>query len=145
VGQKKLKKPERHLPKTRRRPWGGWGPYLRRNRNSGVRDYFFDTSALVPRYRVGDFTRKVNRILVSPNAAFYICELTVIEMSSSLAQLYRKHRLSRTEFQKMRAAFEDDIADGLLQVRTISQQDLMSARDLLEDAAVSNGRNLRSA
>jgi len=110
-----------------------------------VRDYFFDTSALVPRYRNGNFTRKVNRILASADAAFYICELTVIEMSSSLAQLHRRHRLSRTEFQKMRAAFEDDIADGLLQVRTVSQQDLMSARDLLEDAAVSNGRNLRSA
>ena len=110
-----------------------------------MRDYFFDTSAVVPRYRVGNFTRKVNRILASPHASFFICELTLIEMSSSLAQVCRRHKLSRTEFQKMRAAFEDDIADGLLQVRAVSQADLISARDLLEDAAVSNGRNLRSA
>ncbi len=110
-----------------------------------MRVYFFDTSALVPRYNVGRFTGKVNRILTSPNSRFFVCELTVVEMSSTLAQIYRRRNLRTADFQQMQAMFENDIADGLLQVRGVTQADLINARDLLEDAAVVNKRNLRSA
>jgi predicted nucleic acid-binding protein len=110
-----------------------------------VRTYFFDTSALVPRYVPGKFSHRVNLIFSGANRNFYICELTLIEMSSTLAKTYRKHRLTVAEFLRLRALFEDDIASGVLQVRTITQADLMDARDLLEDAAVINKRDLRSA
>jgi hypothetical protein len=66
-------------------------------------------------------------------------------MSSTLAQTYRKHGLTVAEFFRLRALFEDDIANGVLQVRPVSQSDLMDARDLLEDASVLNRRDLRSA
>ena len=45
----------------------------------------------------------------------------------------------------MRGNFENDIASGLLRVRSVRAIDLRNARDLLEDAAVVNRRNLRSA
>jgi hypothetical protein len=66
-------------------------------------------------------------------------------MSSALAQVYRREDLKIADFHRMRALFEDDIANGLLLVRTVTQADLINARDLLEDAAVSNDRNLRGA
>jgi predicted nucleic acid-binding protein len=107
--------------------------------------YFFDTSALAPRYSAGKFSRKVNRIFRTANSGFYLCDLTIIEMSSTLAQVYRRQKLSIADFHAMRALFEDDIATGVLSIRTVTQADLINARDLLEDAAVSNNRNLRSA
>jgi predicted nucleic acid-binding protein len=110
-----------------------------------LRAYFFDTSALIPRYFSGPFTYRVNRILAISNSQFFICELSIIEMSSALAKLYRKHKLSVAEFHRMRALFEDDIGSGLLKVLRVSQKDLLNARDLLEDSAVLNGRDLRSA
>jgi predicted nucleic acid-binding protein len=110
-----------------------------------LRVYFFDTCALVPRYVKGKFTRRVNLVLSGADRAVYICELTVIEMSSALAKIYRKDSLSVSDFAQMRAQFEDDIASGLLRVQAVCQADLLSARDLLEDAAVLNSRDLRSA
>jgi predicted nucleic acid-binding protein len=110
-----------------------------------VSAYFFDTSALVPKYIPGKFSHRLNLAFNGANRAFYICELTLIEMSSTLAQHYRKHGLTVAEFLRLRALFEDDIANGVLLVRTVTQADLMSARDLLEDAAVLNKRDLRSA
>ena len=110
-----------------------------------MRAYFFDTSALVPRYFSGRFTRRINRILATKNSQFFICELSIIEMSSALAKVYRKHELSVADFHKMRAMFENDIGRGLLRVLKINQKDLLNARDLLEDAAVLNGRDFHSA
>jgi predicted nucleic acid-binding protein len=107
--------------------------------------YFFDTSALAPRYSAGKFSRKVSRILRTANSKFYLCDLTVVEISSTLAQVYRRDKLKVADFHRMRALFEDDIANGILLVRTVTQVDLINARDLLEDAAVSSNRDLRSA
>jgi predicted nucleic acid-binding protein len=110
-----------------------------------LRIYFFDTSAIIPRYHAGAFTAKVNRILATPESQFYVCELSVVEVSSALAQFYRKHQLTVADFHTMRGLFEDDIANGLLNVLPIAKTDLLNARDLLEDAAVLKKRNLRSA
>ena len=66
-------------------------------------------------------------------------------MSSTLAKIYRKRGLAVSEFHRMRALFEDDIANAALMVRTVSLADLTGARDLLEDAAVLNKRDLHSA
>ena len=110
-----------------------------------MRVYFFDTSSLTPRYFKGAYTAKVDRILATPNSEFYICEFSIIEMSSALAQQYRIHTLPIADFHSMRGQFENDIASGLLRVRGVGANDLRNARDLLEDAAVVNKRNLRSA
>jgi predicted nucleic acid-binding protein len=100
----------------------------------------------VPRYDFDlSLTRRVNRILAAKNAEFYICELSIIEMSSTLAKQFRKHGLQISEFHDRRAMFEDDIGNGLLKVQKVYQSDLLSARDLLEDSAVLNKRDLRSA
>ena len=110
-----------------------------------MRNYFFDTSALTPRYDSGKFTQRINLIFNGKDRSLYICDLTLVEMSSALAQIYRKRNLTTGEFYRMRALFEDDIANGLLLVRPVTQPDLISARDLLEEAAVLNGRDLRSS
>jgi len=110
-----------------------------------MKAFFFDTSALVSRYCADNATNRINRILAKGDSQFYISELTLIEMSSSLAQIRRRQHLGVAEFQRMRNLFEDDIASGLLRVRTITQGDLLNARDLLEDAAVLKNCDLRSA
>lgn len=110
-----------------------------------MRVYFFDTSALAPRYHGGPFKSRVNRILTNATSEFHLAELSIVEMSSTLAQHCRRQNLSLAHFHTMRGQFEDDIANGLLRVRRVGASDLLNARDLLEDAAVVNRRNLRSA
>jgi hypothetical protein len=109
-----------------------------------VPTYFFDTSALALRSSAERYSPSVNRILRTANSEFYLCDLSVVEMSSALAQIYRRKKLMVADVYRMRANFEDDLANGLLKVRKVTQTDLINARDLLEDAAVLNNRNLRS-
>lgn len=105
---------------------------------------FFDTCALVPRYQIGKFTYRVNRIFAGPND-IVIAEITMVEMFSALASICRDKKLPDSEFERMSAAFLDDIADGRIQVRPVSRPDMFRAGHLLRLAGVVNRRNLRSS
>ncbi len=105
---------------------------------------FFDTCALVPRYRTGRFTYRVNRVFGGPSDIF-IAEITMVEIVSAFASVYRNGQLPDSVFEQMGAAFLDDVADGRIQIRPLSRSDMLHARHLLSLAGVVKRRNLGSS
>lgn len=105
---------------------------------------FFDTSALVPRYRAGKFTYRVSQIFTGAKKIF-IAEITMVEIASAFGSVCRSQHLPDSDFEQMNAAFFDDIADGRIQIRIISRVDMLRARHLLGLAGIVNRRNLSSS
>ena len=105
---------------------------------------FFDTCALVPRYRAGKFTHRVNGLFAGPRDIF-VAEITMVEIVSAFGSICRNQKLSSPVFEQMNGAFLDDVATGRIQVRPISRSDMLRARHLLSLAGMSNRRNLGSS
>lgn len=105
---------------------------------------FLDTSALVPRYRVGKYTYRVNQIFGGPKNIF-VAEITMVEIVSAFGSICREHKLPESDFEQMNAAFLDDVASGRIQIRLISRSDMLRARHLLSLAGIVNRRNLGSS
>jgi hypothetical protein len=105
---------------------------------------FFDTSALVPRYRAGKYTYRVNQVFGGPKNIF-VAEITMVEIVSAFGSICRGHKLPDSDFEQMNAAFLDDIAIGRIQIRLINRSDMIRARHLLSLAGIVNRRNLGSS
>lgn len=105
---------------------------------------FFDTSALQHRYVDGPESRRVRRLTGDARYECVVAEWTVLEMVSSLARRCRKGGHAVTVFDRWELKFFDDIANGRLHVRAISQQDVLRARHLIRFAGVLRKRNLSS-
>jgi hypothetical protein len=105
---------------------------------------FFDTCALIPRYRNGKFTYRVNRVFAGQRTIF-VAEITMVEIVGAFGSIMRDKRLPRTEYVRMNAEFLNDIANGRIQVRSIGPDDMLRARHLLTLAGVENRRNLGSS
>ena len=105
---------------------------------------FFDTCALVPRYRTGRFTYRINKVFGGPSQ-IVIAEITMVEIVSAFASVCRNQNLPDSVFEQMGAAFLDDIGDDRIQIRPISRADMLHARHLLGLAGVVNRRNLGSS
>ena len=105
---------------------------------------FFDTCALMPRYRPGRFTHRVNRVFGGRRDIF-VAEITTVEIVSAFGSICRKQKLPDSEFEQMNAAFLDDLAIGRIQIRPISRFDMLRARHLLTHAGIVNRRNLGSS
>ncbi len=105
--------------------------------------FFFDTCALVPRYKTGPFSYRVNRVFGSPNPV-YISEMTIVEIVSALASICRDKKLPEFEFEKMKLAFWKDVDDGRIAIKNINPRDMMLATHLLSLAGIVNRRNLGS-
>jgi hypothetical protein len=105
---------------------------------------FFDTCALVPRYRTGKFTYRVNRVFSSGKQIF-IAEITMVEIVSAFASVCRDSHLPDSEFHRMCGEFLDDVADELVKVRPMDRADMNRATHLLALGGVVNGRALKSS
>ena len=105
---------------------------------------FFDTSALVPRYRPGKYTYRVNQIFGGPKNIF-VAEITMVEIVSAFGSICRQHKLPDSDFEQMNTAFFDDVATGRVKIRLISTSDMLRARHLLSLAGIVNRRNLGSS
>lgn len=69
----------------------------------------------------------------------------MVEMVSAFGSICRDKKLPESEFEKMDAAFLNDVASGRIQVRAIAAADMLRARHLLALAGVLNRRNLKSS
>jgi len=105
---------------------------------------FFDTCALIPRYRTGKFTYRVNRLFAG-RRSIHIAEISVVEVASALASIVRDNHLPDSEFRRMHAAFLTDLADGRIEVRPLSRQDMVKATHLIELGGLTNRAGLKSA
>lgn len=105
---------------------------------------FFDTSALQHRYVKGPESTSVRRLTSGTQYECVVAESTVLEMVSSFARRCRAGGLAVTEFDRLELRFFDDIASGRLKVRTITQQDVLRARQLIRFAGMLRKRSLSS-
>ena len=105
---------------------------------------FFDTCALIPRYRVGKFTYRVNRIFAGTRP-IHIAEISMVEVVSALASQCRDNHLPDSEFRRMHSAFLADVASGRIDVRPLSRQDMVKATHLIELGGVTNRAGLKSS
>jgi len=93
--------------------------------------YFLDSSALVKRYHQEDGTAVVEGLFNRPGSRFFISRLALVEVHSSFARLVREKVLTETDFGKLIARLEDDVATGVLAVAAVSSRRLAGASFLL--------------
>jgi len=93
--------------------------------------YFIDSSALVKRYHQESGTPTVEGLFNVPGNRFFISRLALVEVHSSFARLVREGVLTKTDFGKLIARLEDDVAAGVLTVAAASSRRLAEASSLL--------------
>jgi hypothetical protein len=105
---------------------------------------FFDTCALIPRYRQGSYTHRVNRIFKGKRPIL-VCEITVLEIASTFAKICRDKHLRDEEYTRMQCEFFRDISSGRVTVRKLESPDLLRAIHLINFAGVLRRCGLKSA
>ncbi len=78
--------------------------------------YFFDSSALVKRYRFEAGTTEVNRILSTPDTDYFIARLAVVEVQRALARTVRDGEISAQEFDVLRDRLYQDLGHHHLRI-----------------------------
>jgi predicted nucleic acid-binding protein len=81
--------------------------------------YFFDSSALVKRYRPEAGSDVVERLLTEPAAQHCISRLAVIEMQRVFARRVRDWEITERELDSLRDRLYKDLGQRLFQVRKL--------------------------
>ena len=71
--------------------------------------YYFDTSALLKKYRREEGTLEVKRLVNEPQGECLISRLAVTEVQRTFAQLARENKISSDEADHLRAIFYNDL------------------------------------
>jgi hypothetical protein len=101
--------------------------------------------ALQYRYVNGKFSRLIRTAISDYRRECYIADLTVLEMSSTLALKSRKQVWKTSQYDSLECAFLEDIATGKLRVCTTGKRQILRPRDLIRFAGVIKQRSLKSA
>jgi predicted nucleic acid-binding protein len=100
--------------------------------------YFLDSSALVKRYHHERGSGDVDRLFDTAENRFVISRLAVVELHSCFARLVREGVLTPSEFQRLFARLEADVASGMLNVAAVSSRRLEGASTLLSTQGLSS-------
>ena len=93
--------------------------------------YFFDSSALVKRYRSEAGTTEVDRILGEPNTDCFIARLAVVEVQRALARTVREGEISEQEFDTLRDRLYEDLGQRRLRIVRLREFHFHSAVRLI--------------
>jgi predicted nucleic acid-binding protein len=107
-----------------------------------MRSYFFDTSALVKRYRVEQGTDAIDAIFAEKDATFIISRLGMVETVSALALKVRTQELEMADYLTARKKFLGEIAQKNLKVVRLLVCHFRSAELLLSKYSIA--RRLRT-
>jgi hypothetical protein len=102
-------------------------------------DRFFDTSAVVKRYRVEMGTVPVDSFLAEAGSRHFISALGVVEWHSVFTRLARTGQITATDFHLARGRFLADIATGLWQVWPVIDAHFHHAQQMLVQYGLSRG------
>jgi predicted nucleic acid-binding protein len=94
--------------------------------------YYFDTSALVKRYRPERGTADVDRLISERGSSFCISRLTIIETVSALALKVRSRALSIDVYAAIRKMFLSEVVEGTLQVARLLVTHYRNAERLVD-------------
>ncbi|MDZ7801421.1 MAG: type II toxin-antitoxin system VapC family toxin [Trueperaceae bacterium] len=81
---------------------------------------YFDTSALLPYYRLERHSEAVEDLLRRQEEAVLIRQLTRVEFTSALARWTRMRQISEVEANRIEAAFEQDLQASRFQIRPLT-------------------------
>jgi len=81
--------------------------------------YFFDSSALVKRYRSEAGSDVVERLFVDPTARCYISRRAVVEVQRVFSRRVREREITEQELDSLRDRFYRDLGQRLFQVRKL--------------------------
>jgi predicted nucleic acid-binding protein len=81
--------------------------------------YFFDSSALVKRYRLEAGSEVVERLLTDPAAQHYIARLAVVEVQWVFSRRVREREITEQELDSLRDRLYRDLGQRLFQVRKL--------------------------
>lgn len=91
---------------------------------------YLDTSALAKRYLHEARSDEVDRFLGRLESAA-ISRLTVVELRCLVARRRRNREIDTRLERRVLAAFDDDVAQGFLEVHPLEDRHALAARDLL--------------
>lgn len=94
--------------------------------------YFFDTSALVKRYRPEQGSDAVDGIFAASDATVVISRLGIVEASSALAMRVRVGELTIADYAIARKRLFADVSQGVLKVVSLLVGHYQSAERLVE-------------
>src|SRR3989338_7387213 len=102
--------------------------------------FYLDTSALVKRYRTEQGTAVVEELLAnpSPDDRFFICFLSIIEMTSGVLRLARGGQLREDTANRILARFHLDVRE-LLRVWPLNEQVAADAVTVAEQHMLRSG------
>ena len=81
--------------------------------------YFFDSSALVKRYRLEAGSEVVERLLTGSAAQHYISRLAVVEVQRAFSRRMRAREITEQELDSLRDRLYRDMGQRLFQVRKL--------------------------
>ncbi len=93
--------------------------------------YFLDSSALVKRYHLESGSSEIAVLFNTTGNQFLISRLALVEVHSTFARLVREGILTATDFGKLIARLDADIASGVFSVAAISGRRLEGASSIL--------------
>lgn len=99
--------------------------------------YFFDTSALVKRYRSEQGTEVVDACFADAASQFIISRLGIVETTSALALKVREGELRLADYNIARKKFLGDISQGTLKVVRLLADHYRGAEQLIDRHATS--------
>jgi hypothetical protein len=89
--------------------------------------------------------RGIRRIISSKENRCFIADLSILEISGTLAKHCRKQKFSLRQYRRLDQAFSRDVNDGRIQIRDTRQREYLRARDLIRYAGVEKARDISSA
>ena len=87
----------------------------------------------------------MRRLVSDSRGLCFIADLTILEISSALANRCHQQKLGPEDYDAMDGAFFSDLAEGRLLVKATTSREVIRARDLLRFAVVLKRLKLQSA
>lgn len=100
--------------------------------------YFLDSSALVKRYHRESGSDDVERLFESSGDRFFVSRLALVEVRSSFARLVREGVFANSDFVKLIARLDEDVASDILTVAAVSSRRLEGAATILATHGLTN-------
>lgn len=100
--------------------------------------YFLDSSALVKRYHLESGSSTVQNLFQASDNRFFISRLAMVELHSTFARLVREGTLANSDFARLIARLDADVASDLLIVAAVSSRRLEGASSILHTHGLTN-------
>ena len=93
--------------------------------------YFFDTSALVKRYRDEVGTEIIDEIFEETTSKIVICSVSICEVVRAIERHFRRQEINQSDFQKTVGSFYEDLRSERISILETIRERFFRANDLI--------------